>query len=380
MNGIRSNPRSSARALATVLLGVASIAIAVLVTLQPESTSTVILVAMMTFASTRAARWWMTVRVPVGEKPRHRVLLIGAGSTAQHLAREAEGQRWQVLGHLEDPDAAGFHEGSADVLGPRASLPALVRELRPDRVIVTDSPASAWPVVEQLEREGGTCQVYVVPGPYELALCPPTTVRLGDVPLLRVRCRRPGKAQETVKRAFDLLVSAALLLLLGPLLLLAMLAIRLSGPGPVLFLQERVGRAGRPFRIVKLRTMVQDAERDGPQLCAGKRDPRLTPLGGLLRRTHLDEVPQLWNVLRGEMSLVGPRPERPCFVEQFERELPEYADRHRIRPGITGLAQVCGSYHSSPREKLRYDLMYLYHRSLWLDLGIILRTVLTMFA
>jgi lipopolysaccharide/colanic/teichoic acid biosynthesis glycosyltransferase len=124
--------------------------------------------------------------------------------------------------------------------------------------------------------------------------------------------------------------------------------------------------------------MVPDAEKDGPRLCSGKSDPRLTPVGRFLRRTHLDEVPQLWNVLRGEMSLVGPRPERPCFVEQFEEELPEYGERHRILPGITGLAQVCGDYHSSPREKLRFDLMYLYHQSLWLDLRIIVRTALSL--
>jgi lipopolysaccharide/colanic/teichoic acid biosynthesis glycosyltransferase len=123
--------------------------------------------------------------------------------------------------------------------------------------------------------------------------------------------------------------------------------------------------------------MVLEAEQDGPQLCAGKDDPRLTSVGKFLRKTHLDELPQVINVLRGEMSLVGPRPERPCFVEEFERELPSYADRHRILPGITGLAQVNGYYHSTAREKLRYDLMYLYHRSLWMDICILVRTALS---
>ena len=118
---------------------------------------------------------------------------------------------------------------------------------------------------------------------------------------------------------------------------------------------------------------------NGDLMCAGRRDPRLTSVGRFLRRTHLDELPQLWNVLRGEMSLVGPRPERPEFVERFERELPDYSERHRIVPGITGLAQINGHYHSTPREKLRYDLMYLYHPSLGRDLSILARTALGVF-
>ena len=180
------------------------------------------------------------------------------------------------------------------------------------------------------------------------------------------------------KRVFDLFFGSLIALFFLPAIAVAALAIKLGDGGPVLYRQRRLGEYGREFDILKLRTMRVDAERNGPQWATAE-DDRITRVGRLLRRTHLDEVPQLWNVLRGEMSLVGPRPERPIFVEQFERELPRYAERHRILPGITGLAQINGFYHSSPREKLRFDLMYMYHPSLWMDVCIIVRTALGVF-
>lgn len=375
MNGIRSNSRIPAGP-STVLAAGYLIALAVVAVLRPQAMPLLFVGTVMTAASARAAQWLINGRVSDRAKAQQRLLLIGAGSAAQHLAEEAERCDWQVVGFLEDagvPTADGVTTG---LLGPRAALAHVAREFDVDRVIITDSPATAWPYLKELEADENPCAVYVVPGPYELALSAPSMSRIGDVALLPIRGRASAAAQ-LGKRVVDVATSLLLLLLLGPVLLLAMLAIRCGG-GPALFWQERVGRGGRRFRIVKLRTMVPDAEKDGPRLCSGKSDPRLTPVGRFLRRTHLDEVPQLWNVLRGEMSLVGPRPERPCFVEQFEEELPEYGERHRILPGITGLAQVCGDYHSSPREKLRFDLMYLYHQSLWLDLRIIVRTALSL--
>ncbi len=265
------------------------------------------------------------------------------------------------------------------VLAPRSALAELALYLRADQILVADSPSRAGELLEQVEREGVPAELFVVPEPYELTIGRPTSMRLGDVALYKLPSRQPKRSYLRMKRAVDVTASAVILTLFAPLLLLAMLLIRLSSPGPVLFRQVRVGKDGELFEILKLRTMVQDAEKDGPQLCAGKRDSRLTPVGRFLRATHLDELPQLWNVLRGEMSLVGPRPERPVFVEQFEKELPRYRDRHRIAPGITGMAQVYGYYHSTAREKLRFDLMYLYHANLWLDLCIIVRTALSVF-
>jgi len=186
---------------------------------------------------------------------------------------------------------------------------------------------------------------------------------------------RTGR-HEVPKRAFDIAVSLLLLVLTLPVLLLAMLAVRIDSRGPVLYWQERVGRGGTLFKICKLRTMRVDAEPAGPQWAA-LGDPRTTRVGGLLRRLRIDELPQILNVLKGEMSFVGPRPERPFFVEQLEREIPLYAERHAVKPGITGWAQVNYPYGASvedARKKLTFDLDYVRRASLLLDLSIVLAT------
>jgi lipopolysaccharide/colanic/teichoic acid biosynthesis glycosyltransferase len=188
-----------------------------------------------------------------------------------------------------------------------------------------------------------------------------------------VRVDAPGR------RLFDLAGAVIGLAVLAPVLLLAALAIVLDSPGPPLYRQERVGRHGRRFRMLKLRTMVRDAEADGYPVWAQNQDPRVTRAGSFLRRSRLDEAPQLWNVLRGEMSIIGPRPERPEFVAELSAVLPEYEARHAIRPGLTGWAQVRYKYTSSLEDaatKLEYDLYYVRHRSIGLDALILLKTVL----
>jgi lipopolysaccharide/colanic/teichoic acid biosynthesis glycosyltransferase len=176
----------------------------------------------------------------------------------------------------------------------------------------------------------------------------------------------------------DLALGAALLVLLLVLLPVIALAIRLDSPGPVFYRQERVGRHGRRFFVYKLRSMQQDAERDGEAQWAAPGDPRVTRVGRWLRRARLDELPQVLNVVRGEMSLVGPRPERPQFVEQLQRDIPFYRTRFAARPGLTGWAQINYGYGSTVEDaliKLQYDLYYLKHQSPWFDLVILLRTV-----
>lgn len=187
--------------------------------------------------------------------------------------------------------------------------------------------------------------------------------------------------EEKLKRVQDLTFSIAILLATGPLMLLIALAIRLTSPGPAIYRQERVGRGGRSFVLLKFRSMRIDAEANGP-MWALDSDPRATPLGKLLRRSHLDELPQLFNVLRGDMSLVGPRPERPQFVADLGECIPYYHLRHIVKPGVTGWAQICCPYGASVRDaeaKLEYDLYYLRHKSLLWDLRIILRTITVSF-
>ena len=181
-----------------------------------------------------------------------------------------------------------------------------------------------------------------------------------------------------LKRVVDFSIALFGLIITAPLTALIALAIKLDSKGPILYVQERVGRFGDPFPIYKFRTMRADAEAHGPVWSAGERDSRMTQIGALLRRTHLDELPQLFNVLKGEMSLVGPRPERRCFVEQLDRELPRYDERLFIKPGITGLAQVHYRYDQSiadVKRKLRFDLLYVRRMCLMLDARILAWTV-----
>jgi len=181
-----------------------------------------------------------------------------------------------------------------------------------------------------------------------------------------------------IKRSIDVACALALLLLAAPLLAALALVIRLESPGPVLFRQERVGQHGRPFTLYKFRSMAQDAESQGARW-AQKNDTRVTRIGGFLRRSHLDELPQAWNVLRGDLSFVGPRPERPVFVAMLRQQIPFYDLRHYVKPGITGWAQVCYPYAASVEdsyEKLQYDLYYAKHVSLGLDLAILFRTAM----
>jgi lipopolysaccharide/colanic/teichoic acid biosynthesis glycosyltransferase len=180
-----------------------------------------------------------------------------------------------------------------------------------------------------------------------------------------------------VKFVLEFVVALALLALVSPLIGLAALLVKLTSPGPVFYTQTRLGRNGRPYTIYKIRTMVHNCECNSGARWSTPGDPRVTLIGRFLRRTHLDELPQLWNVLRGEMSLVGPRPERPEFVPQLEQAVPHYRDRLRVRPGLTGMAQVVlppDTDLASVRRKLAYDLYYVRQVSPWLDLRILLCT------
>jgi lipopolysaccharide/colanic/teichoic acid biosynthesis glycosyltransferase len=204
---------------------------------------------------------------------------------------------------------------------------------------------------------------------------PPPVRRLPALP--PTGPRRP--LSDFLKRGLDVLLAAALMILTAPLLLFAMLVVKLTSRGPVFYWQTRLGRGGRPFTIYKIRTMYHECEKASGARWSKAGDPRIIPLGRFIRRTHLDELPQLWNVLIGDMSLVGPRPERPEFLPQLERALPSYRARLAVRPGLSGLAQVQLPPDvdlNSARVKLAYDLYYVQKRGLWLDLRLLAATAL----
>jgi len=204
------------------------------------------------------------------------------------------------------------------------------------------------------------------------------TAQVRGVPLIEVFPDILSPWERSLKRFLDIIVSLCVLVIGFPFLALIALAIRLDSKGPILYVQKRVGRGGQIFTLYKFRSMVQDAEaRTGP-VWAGKNDPRITRVGRILRKLHLDEIPQLINVLKGDMSLVGPRPERPAFVDEFRTAIPLYERRLNVKPGITGWAQVKHKYDESltdVMDKLRYDLFYLENMSLALDLKIIFSTM-----
>ena len=193
----------------------------------------------------------------------------------------------------------------------------------------------------------------------------------------QVAVRLPSSGRLYRKRLFDMVCAALGLLVLSPVLLVCALLVGLTSPGGVLFRQERIGKDGVPFTIYKFRSMRTDAEKNGA-VWAMKSDPRVTKVGKIIRKTRIDELPQLWNVLKGEMSLIGPRPERPEFVKELEKEIPFYSLRHAVKPGVTGWPQVCYPYGSSvedSRRKLEYDLYYAKNMSILLDVRIILKTI-----
>lgn len=218
----------------------------------------------------------------------------------------------------------------------------------------------------------------ILPDTYEIVSGMVKTNQIYGVPLIEVLPQIMTYGSRLTKRIIDLAISIFLMVLMSPVLLIIVVLIKLSSPGPVLYVQSRIGRNGRTFKMYKLRTMVKDAEEYGPEW-AGEKDPRITGIGRIIRKLYIDEIPQLINVLKNEMSVVGPRPERPHFVELLKKEIPYYYKRMTIKPGITGWAQVKHKYDTSfddVKEKLQYDFFYIENMSLRLDFKIMINTIL----
>jgi len=219
-------------------------------------------------------------------------------------------------------------------------------------------------------------EALIVPDLYELFMAGADTQQVDDMLVFSVLPPTLSKEQRLLKRTMDVVLAAVMLVLASPIMLLLAVLIPLTSRGPAIYRQERLGLNGKPFMLYKFRSMVQDAEKMTGPVLAAENDPRITPLGRWMRATRLDELPQLFNVLKGDMSLVGPRPERAFFVEQLKEEFPEYTYRMMVKPGITGLAQLMAKYTTTAQDKLRYDLMYIRNYSIVLDLKILFQTIL----
>ena len=231
-------------------------------------------------------------------------------------------------------------------------------------------------ILKQCVERGIT--VYVLPKIGDIIMSGAKQMHLFHLPFLRVGRYDPAPEYLLAKRIFDSVVSACALIVLSPLMIAAAIAVRADG-GPAFYRQVRLTRDGKPFEVLKFRSMRVDAEKDGVARLAAKDDDRITPVGQFIRKVRLDELPQLINILRGDMSIVGPRPERPELAEQYARELPEFSLRLQAKAGLTGYAQVYGKYNTTPYDKLQMDLMYIANPSFWEDLRIIFATIKILF-
>ncbi len=315
-----------------------------------------------------------------------RIIIVGADHSAVELARQVLARKhlgYQILGFLDDdPNLQGKRLLNPRVIGTTSHVWELARANRATSIVVAG-----------LEKRGRIdmhgllkCKNYGIPVMEGSSFIEQLT---GRIPLDTLRISWlvfseglvVSPMTKTMKRATDLFVSIVLLALLAPLMLVVALLIKLDSRGPVLYRQERIGFRGRRFMLRKFRSMTTDAEASGEAQWAQKHDPRVTRIGRLLRKTRIDELPQLWNVLVGEMSLIGPRPEREVFVRQLRQLTPFYDQRHMVRPGITGWAQVMAPYASTVEqslEKLEFDLFYLKNLSFLLDMTIVVSTIRTL--
>ncbi len=311
---------------------------------------------------------------------RDRVLVVGSGDSAKAIVRLIQWSPrlgYELLGVVDGKDH-GQEIAGAKVLGTTADLADIVDHNDVREVIIALPEGTPKQELVQIVSncQRGSVAIKIFPDLFEYVTTGVTIDDLGGLPLLNVRDIQLRGWKLSLKRALDVFGASAGLIFLSPILMFFAFLIRLESPGPIFYCQERMGLDGKAFQMIKLRSMRRDAEKDGPGWTT-KDDPRKTRLGKWLRAKNIDELPQFINVLLGEMSLVGPRPERPIFVHQFRQSVPRYMERHREKAGMTGWAQVNGLRgDTSISERTQYDLWYVENWSLWLDIKIIVRTAM----
>jgi exopolysaccharide biosynthesis polyprenyl glycosylphosphotransferase len=309
------------------------------------------------------------------------VLIAGAGDLAAEVIASIHSHPeagLRIIGAVsDDPALQGKSIEGVKVLGPYAAVKEILRRRPLDEVVIA-LPREDAPQLEKIlaDLDDELVTVRLIPDLLHVMTLRSSVEELEGLPLINLRESPMVGWAAVQKRAFDVVVASLLLVGLSPLLALASLAVWISSGLPLLYRQERMGLDGRVFRMAKFRTMRPDAEKETGPVWTSEDDPRRTPIGRFLRSTSIDELPQLWNVLRGDMSLVGPRPERPVFIERFRREIPGYMLRHKVRAGVTGWAQVHGwRGDTSLHERIEHDIYYIQNWSLGLDVRILLMTL-----
>jgi sugar transferase (PEP-CTERM system associated) len=312
-----------------------------------------------------------------------RVLVLGTGSRAASVGEVVRNKRargnLKLVGYLP-LQATQHHVDHSQILPAHETVLGAVKKYRVNEIVIAvrDRRDGGLPGQELLECKLRGVRITELSAFFERERCQLHLESLNVSWMVFGEGFRQGFARETVKRLFDVLASAALLIITLPVILVTSICIALESGAPVLYRQERVGQGGRIFTIFKFRSMRIDAESDGKPRWANANDDRTTSVGRFIRKLRIDELPQIFNVLKGDMSFVGPRPERPFFVEQLAAKIPYYSARHSIKPGITGWAQVSYSYGASlddAVEKLQYDLYYVKNHTLFLDIMVLIDTV-----
>jgi exopolysaccharide biosynthesis polyprenyl glycosylphosphotransferase len=377
-SALDETPRLAGCAL---VAGAAAVALDLLVGTEPR---VAVLHAGAAFAGlvvlARAAAYAVTTALRRKRVLAHRTLIVGGGEVAGQLVDALlEHPEYGLLpvGMADDDPLRGHAELPVARLSGEAGLAHLVEEHAARTVVVAFASIPESSVVDVVRTcDRLSCEIYVVPRLYEVRGFGPDTEAVWGIPLARLR--RPTFRSLTwgAKRGMDVAVAATATLLLSPVLLACALLVRLETGPKVLFRQQRLGLDGQSFDLLKFRSLRPSSEEESAQRWSVVDDARIGPVGRFLRRTSLDELPQLWNILRGDMSLVGPRPERPHFVAEFSRRFPRYLDRHRVPVGLTGYAQINGLRgDTSIGDRARFDNQYIENWSLWLDVKIMLRTV-----
>ena len=313
----------------------------------------------------------------------HAALIVGHGSVAAEIARIL--QRYpeyglRFAGFVDDVMPSSEY-GQRSWVGKLDDLDELITYTESDVVIVADTTVEEERLLDIVRRPASMgCDLLVVPRLHTAYTQVGTPDHIGAIPIMRIRRATLSGPQWAMKRATDIVFATVALIVLSPVLVACTIAVYLEGGRGVLFKQPRVGGFGKEFKVIKFRSMRPRDETDSATTWSVADDPRVGPVGRFLRRTSLDELPQLWNILRGDMTLVGPRPERPHFAEKFAAEHPHYAHRHRVPAGLTGLAQVSGLRGDTPiSDRARFDNYYIENWSPWLDVKVILRTVAEVF-
>ncbi len=309
------------------------------------------------------------------------LILVGYSSAAQgFIDRVTANPQWgyHINGILDDTVSIGTEYKGIRVIGLTGDLEKILSENMQDEIAITLALNEYYKlrsIVAACEKSG--VHTKFVPDYMDIIPTRPYTEDLVGLPVINIRhVPLTDTLNQILKRAMDIVGSLICIVLFSPVMLLTALAVKLSSPGPLIFKQERVGLHNKPFMMYKFRSMAVQTESDEKKGWTVKNDPRVTPVGRFIRKTSLDELPQLFNVLKGEMSLVGPRPERPQYVEKFREEIPRYMVKHQVRPGMTGWAQVNGYRgNTSIRKRIEYDIYYIENWTMGLDIKILFLTV-----